>query len=192
MPAAFGTSRVSPGMSNSNCLDVRTAPCHTDKTLSVFGDHRKPQEVARLLDETVLLYLRLTAFAGQLYGEGHLSGPRRTVLVGLARTGPQTVAQMARTRAQSRQRFQPLVNALVADGLVKTRPNPAHKQSPLIELTARGRRAVARIHRIESRGRARLQLAASTRRIKDAVAVMRDVRAGIEREMGMTPERIET
>jgi len=112
------------------------------------------RELARVFDATVRLYLRLSALSSQLHGGGALSGPRRTVLVGLSRTGPQTVAQMARARAQSRQRFQPLVNGLRRDGLVTAVPNPAHKQSPLIALTARGRRAVARIHAAERRGRA--------------------------------------
>ena len=104
------------------------------------------------------VYLRLSALAVKMHGKGPLSGPRRTVLLSLARSGPRTVAQMAREREQSRQRFQPLVNALIADGLLEAVPNPAHRQSPLIALTAKGERAVQRVQQIEVEWRPRLNV----------------------------------
>jgi len=97
------------------------------------------RELALLFDETVALYLRLTATAAAIYGQGAISGPRRTVLVALARSGPQTVAQLARARAQSRQRLQPLVNHLVREGLLELAENPAHARSPLVVLRPRTR-----------------------------------------------------
>jgi DNA-binding MarR family transcriptional regulator len=141
----------------------------------------REQELARLFDETVLLYLRLTALAARLHGAGPLSGPRRTVLAGLADSGPQTVAQMARVRAQSRQRFQPLINALIADGLVVATPNPAHRQSPLMVITAKGRRTVARMRAVEAKGRRQMQVAVSARQVAAAAAVLSDVRRDLER-----------
>jgi len=141
----------------------------------------KQDEVARLFEESVLLYLRLTAWAARFYGKGQLSGPRRTVLVSLANSGPETVAQMARRRSQSRQRFQPLVDALMADGLLQAIPNPAHKQSPLIVLTSRGRKMVDRIHRIEGMWRSRLKLTQPARQIAQSVEVVRAVRLELER-----------
>ena len=133
-----------------------------------------------LFDETVLLYLRLSALAAHIHRKGPLSGPRRTVLVTLARSGPRTVAHMARERSQSRQRLQPLVNALIDDGLLQAMPNEAHRQSPLIALTAKGRKAVERIHRVESEGRSRLALRVSEARVQDATVVLRDVRLALE------------
>src|SRR5688572_288539 len=123
----------------------------------------RERELARLFDETVLVYLRLTAVATRLHGGGPLSGPRRTVLAALADGGPQTVAQMARTRAQSRQRFQPLINALIEDELVEAMPNPAHRQSRLMVITAKGRRAVDRMRAIEAKGRRDMKITASAR-----------------------------
>jgi DNA-binding MarR family transcriptional regulator len=139
------------------------------------------QELSELFDENVRVYLRLTALAARMHGEGPLSGPRRTVLVGLHRSGPRTVAQMAKQREQSRQRFQPLVNALIADGLLEAVPNAAHKQSPLITLTASGRRAVKRIFAIERAWRGRLDLPIKRGRLVVATGVLRDVRDGLER-----------
>jgi DNA-binding MarR family transcriptional regulator len=141
----------------------------------------KPDEVARLFEESVLLYLRLNAWAARFYGKGQLSGPRRTVLVSLERSGPQTVAQMARRRSQSRQRFQPLVDALVADGLLEAVANPAHRQSPLIELTARGRKMVDRIHKIEGMWRSRLKFTHPVRQVSQSIEVVRAIRLELER-----------
>ena len=147
------------------------------------GPAAHSRALAAVFDETVRLYLRLSALSTQIHGGGRLSGPRRTVLVGLARTGPQTVAHMARARAQSRQRFQPLVNALLRDGLVRAVPNAAHKQSPLIELTARGRKEVARIHAVEERGRPRVAVGISAITLARCANVLRTVSADIEREL---------
>src|SRR5919109_832728 len=133
--------------------DICHRSCPTDKKLSMLGmTQNRPmrksrreaaakvvgrsrpgrQELGELFDEAVALYLRLTALAATMYHHGELSGPRRTLLMALARSGPRTVAHLARARAQSRQRLQPLVNALVDEGLLATEPNPLHKQSPLV------------------------------------------------------------
>jgi DNA-binding MarR family transcriptional regulator len=139
------------------------------------------RELSELFDENVRFYLRLSAVAAKMQGEGPLSGPRRTVLMSLHRSGPRTVAQLARDREQSRQRFQPLVNALIADGLLQAVPNTAHKQSPLIIITAKGRKAVQRIHALEKAWRPRLHVAISKARLVDATRALRDVRGGLER-----------
>jgi hypothetical protein len=68
-------------------------------------------ELASLFDETVALYLRLSAVSGSIDRRGDLSGPRRTLVLIMARTGPQTVAALGRIRSQSRQRIQLLVDA---------------------------------------------------------------------------------
>ena len=140
-------------------------------------------EIAALCDEAVRFYLRMSALATRIHRQGPLSGPRRTVLAGLARSGPRTVAQMARDRSQSRQRIQPIVNSLVEDGLVESIPNRAHKQSPLIAVTATGRQEVARIHRREQAWRSRLQVSLPTVRVANAIDVLRIVRLEMERLM---------
>jgi DNA-binding MarR family transcriptional regulator len=144
---------------------------------SLRRDSEAPRAALELLfEETVSLYHQLTASAVKIHGGGALSGPRRTVLVGLARSGRQTVAQMARGRAQSRQRFQPLVNGLIADGLVEAVPNPSHKSSPLIALTRRGERSVRTILERESSLRARFRIESSPAAVRRAAMVLREVR----------------
>ena len=139
--------------------------------------------LAELFTATIRLYLRLTADAAAIHGRGELSGPRRTLLLALARSGPRTVAHLARARAQARQRIQPIINGLVAEGLVTLRPNPAHQRSPLVALTAEGRRAVRRIETIERRLRAALKPSSSAQSVRQAARVLDDVREALERDL---------
>lgn len=74
----------------------------------------------------------------------------RGVLESLATHGAQTVPALARARPVARQHIQVLVNDLVTLGFVEARPNPAHKRSPLIALTASGMRRFEAIRRAES------------------------------------------
>jgi len=140
-------------------------------------------ELGALFEEVVALYHRLTADAALIYQVGTLSGPRRTVLMTVARSGPQTVAHMARARAQSRQRLQPLVNGLLDQGLVEAQSNPVHERSPLIALTAKGARTVEQMAATESALRARLRPACSPDSLARATAVLRDVRSALEKQL---------
>jgi DNA-binding MarR family transcriptional regulator len=135
-----------------------------------------------LFEEVVALYLRLRAAAALIHGQGELSGARRTVLRLLARSGPQSVSQLARTRSESRQRVQPLTTALAHDGFVEFVDNPGHKRSPLVCLTLRGRAAVEAIARREARFRARLPARVRARDLWLAADVLRATRAAIESE----------
>src|SRR4051794_20483887 len=109
------------------------------------------EALSALVDETVLLFHRLRAAAEAVHGEGEASAARRGVLRGLATGGPQTVPEMARARPCSRQHIQTIVNGLVDDRLVALVPNPAHRSSPLVALTAEGKAAVTDIDRRERR-----------------------------------------
>lgn len=56
-----------------------------------------------------------------------------------------SVPRAARRLGVSRQGVQRIANNLVDDGLAQWRPNPDHRSSPLLELTAAGRRALSSI-----------------------------------------------
>lgn len=146
-------------------------------------------ELARVFEETVGLYLRLSAIAATLYHRGEISGPRRTLLVALARLGPQTVASLARSRAQSRQRLQPLVDSLVDERLLVRRENPAHRRAYLVDLTPKGKAVVRHVLKREGALRAKLDLRISARRLADAAAVLRTVRHAIETQRLETRSR---
>ncbi len=110
---------------------------------------QRQRAVDELTFTVALLYLRMRKAAEELLGEGAQSAGRRSILKSLASGGPQTVPQMARLRAVSRQHVQKLVNGLAADGLVELTDNPAHKTSRLVGLTGAGRKIVAATSRRE-------------------------------------------
>ena len=141
------------------------------------------QGLAVLFRETVSLYWRLTADSAAIHGVGELSGPRRTILTGLHETGPQTVAHLARSRAQARQRLQPIINSLIDDGLLTPEPNPVHKRSPLMVLTAKGEKHVRHILATEAALLARLRPASSSSEMLKAAAVLQDVRETLRKQL---------
>jgi len=98
----------------------------------------------------------------------------------IARSGPRTVAQVARDRFEARQRVQPLVNALIAEGLLVTTINPAHKRAPLVSLTARGETFVREIAEHESTLRARLKLTMPKTDLVRAADTLQAVREVLE------------
>lgn len=69
----------------------------------------------------------------------------RAVLNLLREQGPMTVPQMGRAQALSRQFVQRMTNDAAALGLVEPVPNPAHRRSSLIRLTAEGRAAITAV-----------------------------------------------
>src|SRR5688572_10781971 len=140
-------------------------------------------ELASVFDETVALYLRLSAVSASIYRRGDLSGPRRTLLMVLARSGPQAVATLGRIRSQSRQRIQLLVDALASEGLLTRVENPAHKRSPLVVLTARGDAVVRDIVEREGALRSRLRLTIPAGQLERTADVLREIRIALEAQM---------
>ncbi len=129
-----------------------------------------------LVDETTALFHRLRASAALLYGEGESTAGRRGVLRGLARTGPQTVPQMARARPVSRQHIQALVDALLEDGLLELVDNPAHRRSHLVRLSARGEAACREMEHVEDQVYAALAGTLPRDDLETAVRTLRSVR----------------
>jgi len=79
-----------------------------------------------------------------------VTAAERAVLEFLDRGGPLNVPAIARRHDVTRQHIQVNVNSLLEKGLVQTAANPGHKRSPLVQLTATGRKAFAAIRREES------------------------------------------
>lgn len=69
----------------------------------------------------------------------------RAVLEVLHTTGPAPVPEIARTLDLARQGVQRLVNELLERGYATSRPNPRHRRSPVISLTAAGSETFATI-----------------------------------------------
>lgn len=71
---------------------------------------------------------------GFVSARGGVWGLLRSLKLG----GPQTAPALARSRPVSRQHIQTLADAMAADGLVAFKPNPAHKRSQFVTITAKG------------------------------------------------------
>jgi DNA-binding MarR family transcriptional regulator len=84
------------------------------------------------------LFQRLASTADALHADLELSAGQRALLEFLEGREPQTVPEIARERAVSRQHIQVLVNQLAVRGLVRTRENPRHRRSALVERTKAG------------------------------------------------------
>ena len=105
-----------------------------------------------LIGEVRLAFHQLKATAELLHQDPDgLTASHRGVLESLHREGPRTVPDLARARPVSRQHIQVLVNRLLQLELVRTVPNPAHRKSPLIELTPAGARRFEAMQRRERR-----------------------------------------
>ncbi|MFG3119362.1 MarR family winged helix-turn-helix transcriptional regulator [Streptomyces sp. NPDC048197] len=85
----------------------------------------------------------------KLAGTGLTAG-EHALLDALRTDGPRTVPQLARTMGLDRQPVQRWVNHAAELGLVVTAPNPAHRRSPLIELTTEGTEVIRGIQDFEA------------------------------------------
>lgn len=108
-------------------------------------------DLRAVIDECIVLADRLVWLAEHIHGAEGRGAVRRGVLRGLARYGPQTVPDMARARSVTRQNIQPVIDALVAEGLVERVANPAHRRSVLCSITPTGAEVVARMDRTDAR-----------------------------------------
>lgn len=142
---------------------------------------RAPAEDLRaVVDECIVLADRLVWLAEHIHGDEGRGAVRRGILRGLARYGAQTVPEMARTRSVTRQNVQPVVDALVAEGLVVRVPNPAHRRSPRYEVTAEGRAIAARMDRTDAKLVAAVGRGLRATEIATTVRMLRTVRERFE------------
>ncbi|HSG94907.1 MAG TPA: MarR family transcriptional regulator, partial [Afifellaceae bacterium] len=133
------------------------------------------------IDAIRLAFNQMRASADAAHADLGISAAMRAVLERLARGGPQTVPDMARARNVSRQHIQKIVDALGEAGLIDLTANPAHKRSPLIVLSADGRKLFAIIEKRETAILARISkdieghdLIAATDALKALTAAFQD------------------
>jgi DNA-binding MarR family transcriptional regulator len=134
-------------------------------------------------DETIALFLRMTAVLEDIHGQGPFSVRRRDLLLRLAQSGPQTVPQLARARMVSRQATQRLVNELAAEDYVEFVDNVAHKLSHLVQLTPKGKDYVSALLEREREIAAEMEdIAISEEQLRATAAGLRAVRQWLDQE----------
>ncbi|MFH8592483.1 MarR family winged helix-turn-helix transcriptional regulator [Streptomyces rimosus] len=87
----------------------------------------------------------------ELAGTGLTAG-QHALLDALRTHGPRTVPELARALELDRQPVQRWVNHAVELGLAETVPNPAHRRSPLVRLTAKGADVMGSLQESEAAG----------------------------------------
>lgn len=96
-------------------------------------------ELYQVLWETRRLFQRLSMVASDIHQDSEITASMRAILEFLSQYEPQTVPQMAREKSVSRQHIQVIVNELLAHNFVELIANPAHRRSPLVQMTQMGK-----------------------------------------------------
>ena len=133
-----------------------------------------------LVNETSLLFHRLKIVADEVHQQGEMSGALRGILRLLNKHGEQTVPQMARDRAVSRQHIQGLINQLAEAGYVEFIENPAHKRSAFVRLTPLGKKTVDAMDRREHKLLSKSGVGVPDKKMLEAAETLRTVRAFFE------------
>jgi DNA-binding MarR family transcriptional regulator len=134
-------------------------------------------EVFRLNGRLLMSGDRLVALLG-------LTSARWQVLGAIALAEqPQPVAWLARSMGLNRQGVQRLVNEMIEDGLVETRPNPHHRRAHHIVLTKRGRDAYEAAARLQAPWVTDLVKGLSRDEIATALRVAATLRARLEQDL---------
>ena len=136
--------------------------------------------VQTVVDETIALFHWLSWVSDQIYGDDARGAARRWTLRRLHRDGPSTVPELARARAIRRQSIQPVVDALVGEGLVVARANPRHARSMRFALTDAGVRLALRLDRVDDRVLRAVSRGIVDRDLAVAAATLKRLRAGFE------------
>ena len=100
----------------------------------------------------------------------------RWPLMSVVSEGPRSVAGAARRLGLARQSVQRVAHQLLADGLVRSMPDPADARAPRLKLTAAGRRALDHLVDLSDRERA-AQLATTDLTVEDLREARRVLRA---------------
>jgi DNA-binding MarR family transcriptional regulator len=96
------------------------------------------EALEELMVEVTYAFFPLRALGSQLGANAAWGGSYWGMLRSLKLEGPQTVAQIARSRPVPRQSIQKLANEMIQAGLIELVENPAHKRAKLLHLTEKG------------------------------------------------------
>lgn len=133
------------------------------------------RELEVLADEVRLAFHAFSEFARTSHGDV-IDPSGRAVLEYLSKHDPASVPEMARARGVSRQHIQTIVNDLDSKGLVEASSNPAHKRSPLFDLSAAGSDLITAISRTERNLLEPVSDALDPARLVAAAATLTEVR----------------
>jgi DNA-binding MarR family transcriptional regulator len=141
------------------------------------------QDVVRLTRLVRLCFNQMKMVGDALHADLGIPAALRAVLESLTESGPRTVPQIAAAKSVSRQHIQKIADALIAAGHARTLENPAHRRSPLIAATAKGRKAFAQMKKREQRIFAELATRLAGKNIAAAIAALEGLSAVLADEI---------
>lgn len=133
----------------------------------------------RLIDELRLTINQVVQTAERLHAGEPVTLAMRAVLEFLQRNGSAAVPDIARQRRVTRQHIQVIVNDLLDASLVRLEPNPRHKRSSLVALTAEGEQTIERMRERERRHFASIDFGVTVEELEAAAATLAAVRHGL-------------
>jgi DNA-binding MarR family transcriptional regulator len=145
-------------------------------------NQKKLAIVTALLEESTKVHHRVKAVLEEIHQEGEFSAGKRAILRDLNRLGAQSVPQLARARPVSRQFIQKLVNEMAQKGYVEFSDNIAHKRSPLVKLTAEGKRHLEDMLAIEAKFLAEVaEIPVLTEKLNQTTETLTQIREWLEK-----------
>jgi DNA-binding MarR family transcriptional regulator len=135
------------------------------------------RDLVRLTRLVRLCFNRMKMLGDELHADLGVTAALRAVLETLTENGPQTVPKIAAAKSVSRQHIQKIADALIAEGYVETAANPAHRRSPFIAATAKGRKTFAKMQQREKKIFAELSEALKNKDIGAAAATIDQLNA---------------
>jgi DNA-binding MarR family transcriptional regulator len=140
------------------------------------------QALMNVVDEAARLFHFLNALTSHMYTSESMSTLCRTLLHDLVSMGAQSVPSLARAQNVTRQSIQARVNMLAKDGFVTLVPNPAHKRSPLVTLTAQGKHLWERMEQQENEILARVHFRVSVAQLQATAENLQTIRVWLTQE----------
>jgi len=126
-----------------------------------------------LIRDILFCYFRLNAGGERMFAAVGQTPGKVSLMRSLREEGPQSVAQLARSRPVARQGVQRMADELAAAGLIEFVLNPSHRRAKLATLTARGQLLMEKAMAHELRWAAHLAHNFSDREIETTRDVIR-------------------
>jgi DNA-binding MarR family transcriptional regulator len=141
--------------------------------MSDVRKHPSPLAIDLLIRDILFCYFRLNARGERIFAAVDQTPGKVSLMRSLKEEGPQSVAQLARSRPVARQGVQRMADELATAALVEFVPNPSHRRAKLTRLTTRGQLLVEKAMAHELRWAAHLARNFSEREIETTRDVIR-------------------
>jgi len=152
-------------------------------------NHKRSDALAMdlLIRDILFCYFRLNAGGERMFATIGQTPGKVSLMRSLREEGPQSVAQIARSRPVARQGVQRMADDLAAAGLIEFVANPSHRRARLARLTPQGELLMEKTMAGELRWAARLAQNFSAREVDITREVIRRLKQLLADEISMGP-----